>query len=184
MSSTTERAGGGWTPEQRKLLEEVRAYTPEQRAAALEKTRAQFTAQDIAEIELRQRKSEKIIARLAATETSEEQERLANELCPAHDNWCRGRNRIQAARRMKTPAPGAGRMRAGRAREHRAAPSRRTSSSSTTSSSDPGSDSDEPAPSRTTARWRSIDEAWALKAHHAIDEQFLDVLALDEGGAL
>jgi hypothetical protein len=59
-------------------------------------TSLQFTAAELAEIERRQREAGKLLARLADTETLEEQQRLAGALCPKFDNWIRGRNRIQS----------------------------------------------------------------------------------------
>src|SRR4051794_33093428 len=69
--------------------------TAEEREA-LAASRAQFSPKDLAEIELRQREGQKVIARLAATETLEQQQRLADELCPRFDDWIHGRNRIQS----------------------------------------------------------------------------------------
>jgi hypothetical protein len=103
----------------------------------------EFTPAERAEIKRRQREGEKLIARLAATETLEEQEHLADELWPQFDDWIRGRNRIQATPTRRPRLVPVIRPRTGqRAREHRPAATRRSSSSSSTSSSDPG----EPAP--------------------------------------
>jgi hypothetical protein len=104
-----------------------------------------FTPEDLAEIKRRQRESEKLIARLAATETLEQQQRLAAELCPRFDAWIGGRNRIMSVRRAATRpvrlvavtrsrARGAGRPRA------------QTARSSAASGDSP--DSDPPPPSR------------------------------------
>jgi hypothetical protein len=92
----------GWTPEQLEMLEQVRAWTPEERAAALKATRESFTPAERAEIRRRQHESAKVIDRLAATETLEEQEQLADELCPRFDSWIAGRNKIQSVRRTRT----------------------------------------------------------------------------------
>jgi hypothetical protein len=62
----------------------------------------EFTAAEREEYERRQHEYEKLVARLAATETLEQQEQLADELCPRFDAWIRGRNRIQAVRRTRT----------------------------------------------------------------------------------
>jgi hypothetical protein len=68
----------------------------------LSTTSIDFTAAERAEYERRQRQYAKVIAQLAATETLEQQEQLADELCPRFDNWIAGRNRIQAVRRTRT----------------------------------------------------------------------------------
>jgi hypothetical protein len=96
----------------------------------------EFTAAERAEIKLRMRKSDEVIARLAATATLEEQERLAKQLCPQHDAWIRGRNRVQraSARRGATIAP--------RPRPVATPRERRDASSSRTSGQDPGGDPD------------------------------------------
>jgi hypothetical protein len=122
---------------------------------------APFTASDLAEIRRRQRESQKLIARLAVTETLEHQERLAGELCPRFDDWIRGRNRIQAtparARRAVATTPRT------RGREHRPAAARRSSSSSRTSSTDPG-DADPAEPP--AAPWRRfvVDDHYVVVA--------------------
>ena len=120
----------------------------------------QFTKAELAQIKRRQRESAKLIARLAATETLEQQQQLANELCPRFDDWIRGRNRIQSTPTRRPRAVANITPRA-RAREHRPAGSRRASSSSSTSSQDPGSDSDPepPAVDLWQRRWAS-DTAW------------------------
>jgi hypothetical protein len=115
-------------------------FTPAEREA-LEALRRRFTPEDLAEIEKRQRESAKLIARLAATDTLEEQQRLADELCPRFDAWIRGRNRIQATPARRPRLVPVIKPRAGeRQREHRPATTRRASSSSSTSSQDPGDD--------------------------------------------
>jgi hypothetical protein len=72
-----------------------RQFTAEE-IEALEALRAKFTPEELAEIERRQRESAKLKARLAATETLEQQQQLADELCPRFDAWIRARNRIQS----------------------------------------------------------------------------------------
>ena len=93
--------------------EVVFEFTPEQ-VEALAQLRASFTPDEIAEIKRRQRESDKLIAKLAATETLDEQQRLADELCPQFHDWIRGRNRIQSARarRQQIVAKGAAHPRA------------------------------------------------------------------------
>ena len=49
-----------------------------------------FTPAERAEIKKRQRESAKLIAKLAATETLDEQQRLADELCPRFHDWIPG----------------------------------------------------------------------------------------------
>jgi hypothetical protein len=143
-------SGGGWTPEQREMLERVRAFTPEERAAALEATRAtlNFTR---AVFERRQRKSEALLLRMADS-TPEECVRLDDEF------WrdLRAENRIMAVRRAKTGAVrlvavirprsrGAGRPRAQAAR----------SSAKSGDSGDDAGDSEPPA----VEPWRWASEA-------------------------
>ena len=114
--------------------EVVFEFTPEQ-VEALAQLRASFTPDEIAEIKRRQRESDKLIAKLAATETLDEQQRLADELCPQFHDWIRGRNRIQSARarRQQIVAKGAAHPRAVASPRER-----RDGSSSRSSGQDPG----------------------------------------------
>jgi hypothetical protein len=140
VQNATSSGGGGWSsPDQRELLGRVRAFTPEQRAAALAATRARFTPDDLRRFEERQREYQKLIARVAATETLEQAQQLAEELFPRFDDWVRGRNQIQSTPTRQPRLVAVIRPRNGqRDREHRPAQTRRAASSSSTSSSDPG----------------------------------------------
>jgi hypothetical protein len=95
-----DTSGGGWTPwtpEQRATLKRVRAFTPEQRAAALEATRASITPEERAVFEERQRRTEALLLKMADS-TPEECVQLDDEF------WrdLRAENRIMAVRRAKT----------------------------------------------------------------------------------
>jgi hypothetical protein len=124
----------------------------------LSTTSIDFTPAERAEYERRQREYEKLIARLAATETLEEQQRLADELCPRFDDWVRGRNRIQAVRRTRT------RPVAARAPRRTSRPSRRPRAQATRSSAasgDSGVGDSDPEP------------PW-LPGHSEVEEQATD----------
>jgi hypothetical protein len=116
--------------------ESLYEFTPEQ-ADALERTRRSFTKADLAEINLRQRKAQALLAKMVDA-TREEEDRLDREF----DGWIRSRNRIMSApvRLIAVIIPRA------RNREHRSTGTRRTSSS--TSSSDP------PPPAGPPPLWR------------------------------
>jgi hypothetical protein len=115
----------------------LQALTPEQRAEAIEATRTRFTWDDLREIKRRRRESQKMTARLAATETLEEQQQRAKEIVPRFDRWVRGRNRIRRTRAMRTTIVRTSTMPRTRAREHCPQRHRRRATSRTASGEDP-----------------------------------------------
>lgn len=144
VQNATSPTDGGWTPEQRELLDRVRAFTPEQRAAALAATRASFSREDLAEIKRSQAQLQQELERIAACETLQEQEETADVWWREHITRPRVVRRITA---NTTPVRTVAIIKP-RQREHRPAAARRSASSSTSSGSDPGDlDADHPAPS-------------------------------------
>jgi len=120
--------------------------------AAIERVRARFTPAELAEAETRQRESARLIARLVATETLEEQQRLADQLCPSFDAWVRARNRIRSTPTRRPRVVTMIRP-VNRTRERRPGSARRAGASSRTSSADPGDPDPDPEP---PARLRHI----------------------------
>jgi hypothetical protein len=151
----------------------VLMLTPAQ-AEALAATRTRFTPEQIAEIKRRERESQKVLERLAATETLEEQQRLANEICPSFDDWIKGRNRVLStpARRPRTVAAIVPRG----ARTQAAPRERRESSSSRSSGQDPG---DDPDPEQDDRPWALgfVDRAPFLWRIRAVRCRLLELIA-------
>jgi hypothetical protein len=126
----------------------------------------EFTAAERRELALRERETQRVLARLAATATLKEQEELADELCPKHDAWIQGRNRVQASRRV---APAAARpTRPGRVAVKRRARAGRTT---TPTRGDPDDGDPDPAPPRRLDGRRDI-EAWVAERREALTRLF------------
>jgi hypothetical protein len=89
-----------WTPEQLELLERVRNFTPEERAAALEATRARLNLTPEERDELLERNA-RTIDWIAAADTPEEQERRGAQAWAEQVERPRMARRIAAAFRAK-----------------------------------------------------------------------------------